>query len=327
MDYCHPEKKGARKAIASAIVGGLLATSSLSGAAETTASTLRTYMVRPSDTDPAINLANSPHVALIGDCAKQRGRLYLFLPGTQGVPSANVPLLPLAALNCLHAISLSYPTETAVINDCGREPAEPDCYAAWRLEKIDGIDRSEKIRVTPPNSIKNRLLKLLQYLAAHHPTDGWDLYLEGSAVKWSNVIVSGQSQGGGQAAMLAKIHLVARVAMFGSVPDAVGSRTGPAPVWLSTPGATPSERYFGFAHQLDGFWSGIQRSWIALGLEQFGPIVNVDSENPPFRDSHRLTTNVSCVNPRAANCAHGTVIAPGLSSQFAPVWEYMLGVR
>jgi hypothetical protein len=140
-------------------------------------------MVRPSDTDPAINLANSLHVALIGDCAKQRGRLYLFLPGTEGVPSANVPLLPLAALNCLHAISLSYPNETAVISDCRREPAEPDCYAAWRLEKIDGVDRSDKIHVTPPNSIKNRLFKLLQYLAAHHPTDGWDLYLEGSALK------------------------------------------------------------------------------------------------------------------------------------------------
>jgi hypothetical protein len=100
------------------------------------------------------------------------------------------------------------------------------------------MDRSAKIRVTPANSINNRLLKLLQYLAGQNPTDGWDCYLEGNAVKWNNIIVSGQSQGGAQAAMLGKIHLLARVAMFGSVTDAVGSRSGPPPAWLSTPGAT-----------------------------------------------------------------------------------------
>lgn len=337
-----------RKATVSAIIGGLFAIASLGSAAEplqstsflpatspgasartpeTTASTFRTYMVRPRDTDPAIDLDNSPHVALIGDCTKQRGRLYLFFPGTNGVPSPDSPLLQLAARNCLHAISLTYPNESAVINDCRRDPAKPDCFAAWRLEKIDGVDRSDKINVTPSNSIKNRLLKFLQYLAARHPADGWDLYIEGGAVRWDNVIVSGQSQGGGQAAMLAKIHLVARVAMFGSITDAVGSLRGLAPSWESTPGATPPERYFGFAHQRDNFWSAIQRGWIALGLEPFGPIVNVDGERPPFGGTHRLTTSVACINPIAANCAHTTVITPKLSSQFLPVWEYMLGLR
>jgi hypothetical protein len=284
-------------------------------------------MVTPRNTDPAIDTANSPHVVLVGDCARQNGRLYLFLPGTAGIPSANMPLLHLAALNCLHVISLSYPNETAVMTDCGREPAEPDCYAAWRLEKIDGIDRSAKIHVTPANSINNRLLKLLQYLAGQNPADGWDSYLEGNAVKWNNIIVSGQSQGGGQAAMLSKIHLVARVAMFGSVTDAVGSRSGSPPGWLSTPGATPPEKYFGFAHQSDNFWPAIQNGWIVLGLDPFGPVVNVDGKSPPFGRTHRLTTNVACVNPKAANCAHGTVVAPKLSSQFMPVWEYMLGLR
>lgn len=337
-----------RKATVSAVIGSLFAVAFLGSAAEslqstpfrpgtspgasartpeTTASTFRTYRVRPRDTDPAIDLDNNPHVALIGDCAKQRGRLYLFFPGTNGVPSPDSPLLQLAARNCLHAISLAYPNETAVINDCRRYPAEPDCFAAWRLEKIDGVDRSDKINVTPSNSIKNRLLKFLKYLAARHPADGWDLYIEENAVGWNNVIVSGQSQGGGQAAMLAKIHLVARVALFGSVTDAVGSLRGRAPSWESTPGATPPERHFGFAHQRDNFWPAIQRGWIALGLEPFGPIANVDGESPPFGGTHRLTTSVACINPIAANCAHTTVISPKLSAQFLPVWEYMLGLR
>lgn len=337
-----------RQAVAGAIIWGLLAIYSLGRAAEplqpvpqlaaglpsssvrmpkSTASTFRTYIVRPRDTDAAIDLPNSPHVALVGECARQRGRLYLFLPGTNGVPSPDSPLLRLAVRNCLHAISLAYPNETAVINDCRREPAQPDCFAAWRLEKIDGVDRSDKISVTPPNSIRHRLLKLLQYLAARYPAEGWDRYLEKGSVGWSNIIVSGQSQGGGQAAMLAKLHLVARVVMFSSVTDAVGSVRGPAPAWLSTSGATPPEKYFGFAHQGDNFWPAIQRGWIALGLESYGPIVDVDGQSPPFGATHRLTTNVACVNPAAANCAHTTVITPRLASRMLPVWEYMLGVH
>ena len=287
----------------------------------------RTYMVRPRDTDPAVDTAGNPHVALTGDCARETGRLFLFLPGTGGIPSATSPMLRLAALNCLNAISLSYPNETAVFNDCVRERAEPDCYAAWRLEKIDGVARSAKIRVAPQNSIESRLLKLLQYLAGRYPADGWGTFLEDRGIRWDNIIVSGHSQGGGEAAMLGKLHSVARVAMFGSVTDAVGSRGGPSPAWLASPGATPAEKYFGFAHERDEFWGSIQRSWIALGLERYGPIVKVDGAAGAFGDTHRLTTGVGCVNPSAANCAHSTVVAPKFSSEFAAAWKYMLGIR
>jgi hypothetical protein len=288
---------------------------------------LRTYTVRPHDTDPAVDTRGNSHVALAGDCARQTGRLLLFLPGTGGVPSAASQLLRLAALNCLHVISLSYPNETAVFDDCVRERAEPDCYAAWRLEKIDGLTRSAKIRVTPQNSIESRLLKLLQYLAGRYPSDGWGSFLEDRGMNWDNITVSGHSQGGGEAAMLGKIHSVARVAMFGSVTDAVGSRGGPSPAWLASPGATPAEKYFGFAHERDEFWGSIQRSWVALGLERYGPVVNVDGAAAPFGETHRLTTGVGCINPRAANCAHSMVVAAKFSSEFAPVWKYMLGIR
>jgi hypothetical protein len=334
MKYSHSGKQRTRPTIVQTIIGCILAAASISRAAEPlrsapegAASAFRTYTVRPRETDAAIDAADNPHVALVAECAKQTRRLYLFLPGTGGVPSTVMSLLHLAALNCLHVVSLSYPDETAVFNACVRERAEPDCYAAWRLEKIDGVARSAKIRIAPQNSIENRLLKLLEYLAGRNSTDGWDSFLENRGIKWDTIIVSGHSQGGGEAAMLGKIHLVARVAMFGSVTDAVGSRSGPPPAWLTKPGATPTDRYFGFAHQRDEFWGSIERSWIALGLHRFGPIVNVDSDSNPFEQTHRLTTNVNCVNPRARNCAHSTVVAPRLSPQFAQVWKYMLGIR
>ncbi len=338
---------GVGSVIARALCGGLVALLSLAGVAQTVAptgtlpgnppevsvpmreanaSSLRAYQVRPRDTDPAIDRDNTPHVALVGNCARQRGRLYVFLAGTKGVPSPAMPLVQFAARSCLHAIALAYPNETSVINDCRRAPAEPDCYAAWRLEKIDGVDRSDRIAVTPSNSIENRLLKLVQYLAARHPADGWNIYLDRGTVRWNNVIVSGQSQGGGQAAMLAKVHSVARVALFGSVTDVVGSLRGSPPSWESTVGATPPERIFGFAHQRDNFWPAIQRGWIMLGLEPYGPVVNVDGASPPFGGTHRLTTNAACVTPTAANCAHVTVVDPRLAALFRPVWAYMLGL-
>ena len=312
----------ARKTALAAVAFSLL----LSGAA-LAAEPLRTYTVRPRDTDPAIDTAGNPHAALAADCARQTGRLFLFLPGTGGVPSAQSPLLRLAALNCLNAISLSYPNERPVFNDCVRERAEPDCYAAWRLEKIDGVDRSAKIRVMPQNSIENRLLKLLQYLAGRYPADGWDSFVDERGIKWDSVVVSGHSQGGGEAAMLGKLHSVARVAMFGSVTDAVGSRAGPSPAWLAGLGATPAEKYFGFAHERDEFWGSIQKSWIALGLERYGPVANVDGAAAPFGETHRLTTSVGCADPRAANCAHSMVVAAKFSSEFAPVWKYLIGIR
>ena len=49
--------------------------------------------------------------------------------------------------------------------------------------------------------------------------------------------------------------------------------------WQALPSATPSNRFFGFSHVLDGGWTGDHycRSWELLGLHQYGPIVNVDA--------------------------------------------------
>ncbi len=54
--------------------------------------------------------------------------------------------------------------------------------------------------------------------------------------------------------------------------------------WQGFPSATPANRFFGFSHVLDGGWSGNHycRSWQMLGLNEFGPIVNVDKTPAPF---------------------------------------------
>jgi hypothetical protein len=282
------------------------------------------HQVLPNDTDPAINDALEPHVAGLADCAQQRGYLMVFLPGTGGRPTSPYAqnLLNYATNNCMHAIGLNYPDARSVFADCHLD-RDPDCYGNWRLQKLDGIPRSPHLPNAPANSIENRLLKALLYLAKTYPQEGWDQYLDGNTVRWEDVIASGDSQGGGEAAMMAKIHSVARVVMFASVTDSIGTGRGPIPGWLSEPSATPAERYFGFAHMEDPWWPAEQKGWAAMELDQFGAIVNVDNVATPYDGSHMLTTDIA-YNHSARTGAHGSVVAPTNAQQFSPVWEYLL---
>jgi len=282
------------------------------------------HQVLPKDTDPAINDALEPHVAGVAACTQPRGYLLVFLPGTDNKPTAGYvqTMLNYATNNCLHAIGLNYPDDRAVWDDCHRDP-DPDCYEKWRLQKLDGIPRSPYLSDGPANSIENRLLKLLQYLAKTYPQEGWDQYLDGSAVRWGDVIASGLSQGGGMAAIMGQVHSVARVAMFASVTDALGGLDGPSPPWVSKATATPPDRYFGLAHMEDQWWPAEQKNWAALNMAQFGDVVNVDTTPAPFNGSHMLTTDIA-YNHAIQNGAHPTVTAPSNAQQFDPVWGYML---
>ena len=100
--------------------------------------------------------------------------------------------------------------------------------------------------------------------------------------------------------------------------------------WQALPSATPANRYFGFSHILDGGWTGHHycRSWELLGLQQFGPIVNVDKAAPPYSNTRRLITGANVKND--ARRAHSSVV-PGkaavkdASGKFVheDVWRYL----
>jgi hypothetical protein len=101
--------------------------------------------------------------------------------------------------------------------------------------------------------------------------------------------------------------------------------------WQALPSATPKNRFFGYSHTLDGGWSGdhYPRSWILLGLHQFGPIVNTDTTPPPFAHSRRLITSADVKGDEKR--AHGFVMphaknsprdASGQYVQDA-VWRYL----
>jgi len=118
------------------------------------------------------------------------------------------------------------------------------------------------------------------YLVASYPREGWEAYLfDDGQPRWERIAVAGHSQGGGHAAMTAKLVVVERAILFNA--------TEPMP-WTMANFVTPSTRLFGFVHTLEPIYTPISRSWDNLRLP--GRLTSVDGASPPFGGSHRLPT-------------------------------------
>lgn len=122
---------------------------------------------------------------------------------------------------------------------------------------------------------------------------------------------------------MAKQIKVARVVMFSGPRDQYD-------VWQKLPSATPENRYFGFSNVLDDGWIGehYPRSWQLMGLQKFGPIVNVEKASPPYGNSRRLITDADVKGDHKR--AHSSVIPGGAAVKNAggkyiheDVWRYL----
>ena len=284
--------------------------------------------VLPFATDPGINVANDPHVAVNPvPTVAARGKLVVFLPGTGGVPVMQQLILNAAAARGFHAIGLAYPNPTAVGVLCA-DDVDPECFWDVRREVITGLNTSARIQVTPANAIVNRLEKVLGYLQTEYPAEGWGPYLVSGNVDWSRVTVAGHSQGGGHVGVLAKLVGLDRAVYFSSPADWRQVANTPA-TWLSRPNVTPASRQYAFIHEQDQLVSELQAraNWVALGLDAFGPVTNVDGASAPFGNSHRLTTRAV---PLLAGSYHGATVVDAATPRttggaplFTAVWAYL----
>ena len=198
-----------------------------------------------------------------------------------------------------------------------------------RLEILDGVDRSNRVNVSRSNSIENRLVKLLLYLHAQHPNEGWLSYLtQQNEFRWSTFITVGHSQGGGQTAIIAKNHRVARAVMFAAPIDYSAPLQAFAP-WQSAPHATPTKDYYGFVHVNDPNSDGVLSVWQLLGMNVYGQSVRVDGQLSPYNQSHQLTTAARPARDGDSS-EHSSVVVdvytPKLADGtplFKDVWQYL----
>jgi dienelactone hydrolase len=222
------------------------------------------YLIKPSQTDPATQLFDEPHLVVFHPALSADAPLVVFMPGTGGEPTNYTRLLRVVASRGYRALGLEYEDEPAVLEVCSRDP-RPSCSGNFRHRRIFGEGTTLFVKTPPAESIVNRLVKLLEYLDRQHPGNGWNSYLAAGRPDWGRIVVSGLSQGAGMAAYIAKRESVARVVLFSSPWDFVGRDRTLAP-WLSEPSATPPERWFAEYHEREITAALIARAYRVLRI-------------------------------------------------------------
>lgn len=285
--------------------------------------------ILPSATDKAIDTFDTQHFVYLNKNVKPRKQLVVFMPGTGGDGRGGRLISQTAADIGFHAVSLSYPSSVPAAI-CQRE-ADANCFENFRLEIITGEDKSTLLSVNRANSIENRLLKLVQHLRSKYPADGWEAFLTAkNELRWESLVLTGQSQGGGHAPLMAKYNKVARVIMYSSPKDYDQRNSKPA-AWYAK-GKTPIDRFFSFNHMQDkqGCDYAQQLGVLkAMGSYQFGDPVDVDKAGGVFKNARIFVTNfpgTEITSPEAHTMIIGDARTPRGTDGvplFKPVWVHM----
>lgn len=242
---------------------------------------------------------------------KPRGKLVIWLMGH------NQQLFDRVNSYGLHAIQVHYANRWFSIC-CREKPVGEHCRGNIRLEAATGQDFSDDVEIPKPDGMMERAYQFVKWLAKENPQGGWSFFLteDGQSLRWEDVIISGSSHGSTTAARFAKFKKVSRVVAFCGPRDQYQS-------WQSLPSATPQNRYFGFSHVLDGGWSGDHycRSWELLGMNKYGPLVNVDKAKAPFGNTRRLITDFN-VNGDARR-AHSSVVPGSRANKDRKTGKYL----
>lgn len=259
-----------------------------------------TRLVWPPATDPEITDVELPnadgvavkaHFVAIDPAADPVDRLFLWLPGSGGAPTQYQALLSTAARLGYDSVGLVY-NSWPPVNDLTTNDTNPHLPEAIRRERIFGEDLApEPIDVDPANSIVNRVVKLLEHQAERFPDERWgDYLLADGTPDWGRIVVGGHSQGAGHTTYLSKQFLLSGAVLIAGPGDFVQG-LGTAP-WLFEPGATPSDRLFALTHVQDRTAAGFFANQRILGMDEFGPLQNVDGKTAGELTSHMLTSTL-----------------------------------
>ena len=256
--------------------------------------------------------------AVVDTRVESRGRLVIWLMGY------NAGLFERLGDYGLHAIQVHYANKWFSLIP-GKARDDGTTLGKMRLEAATGEDFSPLCAIPNPDGMQERALQFVKWLARENPVGHWEQFLteDKSALRWDKVIMSGSSHGATTATRFAVHQRVDRVVMFCGPRDQYET-------WQGFPSATPSNRFFGFSHVLDGGWTGDHycRSWQMLGLHKHGATVDVDASAPPFGNTRRLITQFDVKGD--ARRAHGSV-TPGNSAakdaqgkfRHEAVWRYL----
>lgn len=298
----------------------------LPGAGPAAGSSLVSHAVLTTMFDPSATGPSAPNLVFVRRDRSWNGRLVVFLPGSGGQPACCTMFLSEAASLGFHAIGLTYDNATSVGGRCLNDLS---CYATVRQNVFDGTDASALSSLPPLDGIEHRLVTLLEYLARRFPAEGWGRFVSADRPVYRLIVLAGHSQGGGEAAFIATERAVSGVVTLSSPPDT--NDLHEAAPWLArvATGKTPLDRYYAFVHFGDPFYARIRADWTAMGLDALGPIVSVDTSDPPYDMSHELISSAPL--PSVVLATHDSTavdgaqpLCPNGASIYVPVWSYLL---
>jgi hypothetical protein len=258
-----------------------------------------THTVAANVNDAGINPSRGSNLIwLNADPARRVGKLLVFLPsgGQTNLPPDWTELGTEMGRLGYHTIVLAYRNEAPIAAlppaGCGTgveaSEAPVDCAINARMEMIDGLGESTVVDVDRPNSIENRLNKVLAYLATTYPAEGWAQFVDGNGLPvWKKTVISGASLGAAEAVLMAGQHEMAGVSIFHGWTDAKHG-------WVKKPVATPAERYRALIHAHDAFFARTCYAYLALELAPSCPLPYytippepIDRANPLFAENRQ----------------------------------------
>jgi pimeloyl-ACP methyl ester carboxylesterase len=251
--------------------------------------------------------------------------LLIWLPGQGAAPGAYTTISAFAASVGYHVVAVDYPNANAPATFCTNNLS---CYSGVYLEKWDGRAGAETPAITPSNSISNRIIKMLAYLAQTYPAENWGQFLTGGTVTWSNTVIAGHSLGSMTAAAVAHSITFKRVVLFAGPEDGITQVNGTinTPTYMSAASATPLSAHYLFWHLLDTFYPQIVANATALGMDAYGPYTSVDGASAPYGNSHELTTNVAAADPHHAVAFDGGIPTDTNGNPvYVAAWTYLFG--
>lgn len=250
---------------------------------------IQTFNVPVVSTNVNYDSNEEDHTILINTNFRNN-KLFLYFGGTDASTSSYVALMNRAAEIGYDVINLSYFNDVAAASLAGN--SDSLIFNQFRQEICFGTPVCDAVNIDTLNSIHQRTLYLIQYLAQTYPAHNWSQYFISSEnLNWSQIAVGGHSQGSGHAAYLAKFFDVDRVLMF-SGPNDYHNTYSRSANWLRTPGITGISKHFSYLSLNDEIvdYAKQYANIEGLGLLVSDDSTHIDNINSPYGNSRCLYT-------------------------------------
>jgi hypothetical protein len=276
------------------------------------------HTFRAKDADPSVSFNDNTEVGVLDNRAtKLMGKLVLPFGGL----GTNAGTLDAGGEFCarrgFHVLGV------AAFQDYDVLAHGADFFGNARRSVFEGVlythdGEFANIKMTPADGVMQRTKKALEYLHAKYPEEDWGYFLQADgSVRWSDVIFSGFSHGGSNAARFAFLVRASRVVSLSAPRENTCTRLdlancgGVVATWLGEVAKTPMDRFFAVTGKSDD--QHLQHLFAMEKTRYSGAATSIDGAQPPYGNSHRLI----------ANAGHTDFC---LLSNYAAVCNYAFGV-